>query len=346
MFEENSFTQQNEPDFSEQISQEEIQKPDESISQQKVLPKYYFEKKDIQKSALAIGLACICMPLISNLWSKIYVGFGFTFGSNPAIQQIIQICFSMIIFLVPFPLMAKCAGYKINDIINAGRPKKGTGIALTLFGIGFCAFANIVMSYCASFFDGIGIEYDVPYGRDPEGTFGFLLSFIATAIVPSLVEEFACRGIILGMLRKYGDAFAIIASSIVFGIMHGNFDQIPFATMVGLVLGYIYVKTGSLWISMSVHFVNNAISVVFTNFASRLDINTQNLLYIVYLMIALITAIFGICLLSRKNSDGFGIPKSTSIGSEKQKHLWFFTSWAIILFVAINIYESITYFNF
>ena len=200
------------------------------------------------------------------------------------------------------------------------------------------------MSYADQIFQGFGIDYDVDFGDNPKGFFGFLLSFIATAIVPALVEEFACRGIVLELLKKYGQGFAIITSSIIFGIMHGNFEQIPFAILVGLILGYIYVKTGSIWTGVLVHGVNNAISVIFTYLQNTMSLNMQNLLYIVYLIISMLAAVIGILLFAKKGDDNYNLVKHEDIITNKEKYIYFFTSWAIIVFVVLNLIEAMSYF--
>ena len=238
-------------------------------------PEEVARKNSIRKIGLAIGLPSLALFAISFGWSFLYLFItmkclkmtyneSIAIINNPAIQQILQITLSTLMFLVPFTIGAKCLKFKIGELIMFNKVKKGTFLPFLLIGMGFCSFANISVSYASSIFEGFGIEYDVDFGRNPEGVFGFLLSFIATAIVPAIVEEFACRGIMIGILKKYGEGFAVISSAVIFGIMHGNFEQIPFATMVGLILGYIYVKTGSIWTCMAVHCVNNSIAVIFS----------------------------------------------------------------------------------
>lgn len=356
MFEEENFIQQNavEPEAPPQPPQYNQVQAIEYIPFG-FTPETYREKRDIRRRAVVIGIPCLCLSLISVVWSIVYLFFTTKFlrldyneaislANNPAVQQILQVVLSTVMFLVPFPIVAKCAGYRIDSIISFAKPKKGTFLPFLFFGIGFCAFANIAMSYSSAFFDGFGIEYDVPYSENPSGVFGFLLTFIATAIVPALVEEFACRGIVLGLLKKYGEAFAIITSSIVFGVMHGNFDQMPFAVMVGLILGYIYVKTGSIWVSVAVHCANNAVSVIFTYLERIVTTNTQNLFYLFYLIFALLAAIYGVYLLSKKSHDIYTLKKADTASREKQKYTWVFTSWIIIVFIALNLLESLTYF--
>ena len=82
------------------------------------------------------------------------------------------------------------------------------------------------------------------------------------AVLPAVVEEIAIRGIVLQPLRRYGDWFAIIASSLIFSLMHGNMVQIPYTLAAGIIFGVVAVSTGSLWPSIVLHFLNNLFSVL------------------------------------------------------------------------------------
>ena len=326
-------------------------------------PEEYKRKRDLRRIGLAIGLPAISLSVIGFLWSFVYLFvtkrfFGMSYNDavklldNPAMQQVLQIILSCLMFLIPFTIGAKCLKVKISSLIMFDKAKKGTFLPFLFFGIGFCSFSNVATSYASSYissfleFFGIDAEYNVDFGANPEGVFGFLLSFITTAIVPALVEEFACRGIVLGLLKKYGEGFAIISSSIIFGVMHGNFEQIPFATLVGFILGYIYVKTKSIWVCVAVHCINNAISVIFTYLSGVVSVNTQNLLYLIYLIISMLAAIVGVLLFAKNSEEKYALDKVDEKITEKQKYTWLFTSWAIIVFLCLNAFEAFTYSSF
>ena len=57
-------------------------------------------------------------------------------------------------------------------------------------------------------------------------------------------REMVYRGYILRTLLPHDKVFAIVVSSAMFALMHGNLLQIPFAFIVGLTCGYLAVKTG------------------------------------------------------------------------------------------------------
>ncbi|MCQ2184149.1 MAG: CPBP family intramembrane metalloprotease [Bacteroidales bacterium] len=86
---------------------------------------------------------------------------------------------------------------------------------------------------------------------------------LSTCILAPIFEEWLCRGLVLrGLLRKTSPALAIIVSALFFALIHGNIWQGFAAFSIGCLLGYVYWKTRSLKLTVLMHFVNNAASVV------------------------------------------------------------------------------------
>jgi sodium transport system permease protein len=83
------------------------------------------------------------------------------------------------------------------------------------------------------------------------------------ALVPAICEELAFRGFILSGLRHMGSRWGAIAlSSLFFGITHGILQQSISATLVGMVLGYIAIQTGSLLPCIAFHLAYNSLSLL------------------------------------------------------------------------------------
>lgn len=97
--------------------------------------------------------------------------------------------------------------------------------------------ANVATSVIADNFSLFGIE-NTSSGLTigDSSVLSIVLNIISTAIVPAFAEEFAFRGIVMGSLRKFSDTTAVIGSAILFGAMHQNISQIPFAFILGLIL--------------------------------------------------------------------------------------------------------------
>jgi len=89
------------------------------------------------------------------------------------------------------------------------------------------------------------------------------LAFLTVAIAASVLEEVLFRGIILdGFLKNYSPWKAIVWSSVLFGLVHLNPYQFILAVLIGMVMGWLYWKTGSLWLCILVHFVNNSFGFI------------------------------------------------------------------------------------
>ena len=310
----------------------------------------FAEKQALRRTAWAVAVPGMVMFLVSTFWGALvvfvtsFLGISYEktveFFSEPAVSRLIEVALSIFLMTVPFIICARLAGVRVSAVAGLNRPEKENILPCFLLGAGFCAFSNIAVSVAGQIFNSFGIDGSVPEQKLPDGFFGFLISTISIAIVPALVEEFAFRGIVLGLLRRFGDVFAILASSAVFGILHGNFEQMPFAFLVGLVLSFVRIKTGSLIVPMAIHALNNFVSVAATYAVSQ-NAAAANFVYTVYILLALVAAIFGLFLL--RGEDNFSFPPLKGALGAKKTYMNFFFSPAIIIFSVLFIYRALTY---
>ncbi|HEY1602277.1 MAG TPA: ABC transporter permease subunit/CPBP intramembrane protease [Pirellulales bacterium] len=90
----------------------------------------------------------------------------------------------------------------------------------------------------------------------------FWKMLIVIAIVPAICEELAFRGFILSGLRHMGHKWrAIIVASLFFAITHSIFQQSIGAFVLGLIIGYVAVQTGSILPGMLFHMTHNSLVV-------------------------------------------------------------------------------------
>lgn len=93
--------------------------------------------------------------------------------------------------------------------------------------------------------------------------------YLAIGIMAPLAEEVVFRGAILRtLLRVFGNRWhwvAIAISALVFGAVHGNLPQFVHATIIGMLLGWMYYRTGSIVPGIVLHWVNNSIAFVTYN---------------------------------------------------------------------------------
>lgn len=104
------------------------------------------------------------------------------------------------------------------------------------------------------------------------GAIGMLV--FAGVIVP-FSEELFFRGVLYRWLRSHWRPWAAsLASSFVFGLLHGEFSVIVATFIMGMVLAWFYERSKSLWPSVVIHVVNNSLSilVVYLTTAFGLDL--------------------------------------------------------------------------
>lgn len=227
------------------------------------------EKKEIRYQSLLAGFAILCLILVQNITVAFMGLFGLydLYLSNPLFQSGVDIIIILLSILLPFSIFGRMIQNRsgVAEPLPFEKPREGKLLPLAVVGgLGMCMLANIVTGYLTSILTSAGLELSSPDLAMPEGGLGILVSFCRVVLVAAFVEEMALRGYVLQNLRKFGDGFAIAMSALVFGLMHCNLIQTPFALIVGAVLGYLCIKTGSLWTAVLVHALNNSISLVFS----------------------------------------------------------------------------------
>ncbi len=173
--------------------------------------------------------------------------------------------FNMVTYLlylaVPALLAALCFRHRQNPF-----PTRRVSIgnyAVALFGgMALAVASNYATNFIMMLLSNIGVEQP-QFPETQSGTpVSLVLNLISTAVFPALAEEMVFRGYVLGALRRGGNKMAIVLSAALFGLIHGNVLQIPFAFFLGLALGWLVVQTNSIWPAVILHFGNNAMSVL------------------------------------------------------------------------------------
>ena len=81
-------------------------------------------------------------------------------------------------------------------------------------------------------------------------------------ILAPVIEEYIFRKQLIDRMHIYGEKLAVITSALMFGLFHGNLSQFFYAFALGLVFGYVYLKTGKLRYSIGLHMLINLIGSV------------------------------------------------------------------------------------
>lgn len=232
------------------------------------------ERRRLRKDATYIGVMSIALTVVMEFAFTILVLF-LMYGGVMSQEQLslpylgldntsyllLYICVYTFALLVPSVVVSLCFKKRFFPLSPAKPVSMGFAFFGVLAAIGLCMFTNIINSYILTILSEMGFQIpEAPQMMD-KTPLSLALNLFTMAVLPALLEELVYRGYILRTLRSYGNMFAVVISSLLFSLMHGNLRQIPFAFIVGMVLGLLYVMTDNIWLSVTVHFANNAISV-------------------------------------------------------------------------------------
>lgn len=259
------------------------------------------EKKELVTTGLVLGGALIFF-LINQI---VAVGilqltnYYKLFEENVIFQHAFNIlAVHFLSVLLPFGIACLILRKRyVAPIVPVQKVKTSTKLYWTFFGLGVCFSGNFVISFLVQLVNKVGYDLKLPDMLEPKSTVEYIVIIFSTAIVPAIFEELAMRCFSLGALKKYGNGFAVFAVSIIFGLLHGNVIQFVFAFIVGLVLGYITVRTNNITIAIAIHMLNNGISIFKTIFKNEFGEKVLETAIAIYVIVIIALACISLIML-------------------------------------------------
>jgi len=184
----------------------------------------------------------------------------------------------------------------------------------------------------------------------PAGIVGALIMVFMLVVIAPVFEEIWVRGIMYGALKPYGSGMAIIISSVLFGLMHGNLQMLFYTTALGFALGYIRYATDSLFAVTILHAIINSVTAGFLFISSLVEItdsenrlintilNIYLLAWLVLVLVGIITFIAKIPAIRKYRIDNAW----PDIGAGKKTAL-FFLSIPVIIMLVLAVNEHTNY---
>jgi len=160
-------------------------------------------------------------------------------------------------------------------------------LCVVLCGVALCLIANMVAALLngALFHASSPVSSATVLGDGSVPT--LLLDLLVFALAPAVLEETLLRGMVLQTLRPLGDKLAVVVSAVLFALMHGNLRQALYTLMMGLVLGFVFVYTDNLRLTVAVHALANGLSVFATFLLQFTDTDFATFWELVILVVAL-----------------------------------------------------------
>jgi uncharacterized protein len=99
-------------------------------------------------------------------------------------------------------------------------------------------------------------------------TVDLLINLFVVALIPAITEEFLFRGALQRFINYcFGNTHAaVLSAALIFSAIHGQIYGFLPRMVLGMLLGYIFAYSGSIWPAVVVHFINNAISILVVHF--------------------------------------------------------------------------------
>ena len=163
--------------------------------------------------------------------------------------------------------------------------------------------------------------------------------FIISILAP-VFEEIFFRKILIDRTIKHGVKLSILLSAVIFALFHGNLNQFFYAFLIGGFFAYVYIKTGKITYTISLHVIINlmgsVMSVIFTN--SVMNIQTNINPFDAFIILAYLLILFSLIVIGLYGIFKFKDKLFTKI---ELPYKCVFLNYGMICFMAFFIFEII-----
>ena len=295
----------------------------------------FWERRRILNAAHFVGFGLVLMLAISTAYGVLFNAVTTVFPSlaksaaftSPVMQFLLTEIIPYILTIgLPFFLVSIWMREPIRPFKRHESVEPSWFVLIILVGLSAFSIANLFTDGIIVVWKAIGLPLPDLTGDQDGTTVSLLFNLISVALLPAILEEMSFRGFVLEKLRPFGDRFAVLMSAALFGVLHGNVVQIPFAFILGLFFGYITVRTNNIFIAIFLHFVNNGVSVLF-DYAQLVIPDMAKALYVVWFLCVLLAGTVAVLTMAR-NSHPLLTPLSAADSPIKpmKKHAIFWSS--------------------
>lgn len=225
----------------------------------------------IMQLTLSFLFSFVAMPLI--MYSLYY--------DYSAINACIAMLISFISGIILLWFMSNSFKRSIQDLKFTFKPKE------TIDTVAMMYFLNYAIGIIGVLLSKFGLPDTSPDFSLNGSVLFNTFTFISVVILAPIFEELIFRGMILNTLTKYNKMFAIIVTSLLFGLLHLNITQAIPAFFMSLVLCYMYVQTDSILVTILAHAGNNFLALM-SAYSNHILITVLVLALVIYGLITII----------------------------------------------------------
>lgn len=224
-------------------------------------------------------------------------------GFQPSITA--NNCLSELVILMPALIVVLYSGDKLSVVVPLKRIKLPSFLLTLLFAVFLFPVATLANAISMLFVDNTVAELS-----DQILSLPLWQVILSVGIVAPFVEEVVFRGVFLQSYQRTGRIIgSIILSSVLFGMMHMNFNQFAYGTVIGIMLALLVDATGSVLASFTAHAFFNTVEIIVMYITPEFIENAEQYLDVaddkgqlliaigIYSILAVIAVAIGICVL-------------------------------------------------
>ena len=194
--------------------------------------------------------------LLSSIIMQIILVFVVAIG-NLRLPVPLALSVSQLTMLLPF--IVYCIWKKENPLKLIRFKKVRFSTVLFSIAIGFASYPVVVFLNMVSM---MFVENAMSDVMTEVLSMGLGAGLIYMAFLPAIVEETIFRGVVYNTYSKRRPIIGIFLSALLFGLMHMNFNQMPYAFYLGIVMALLMEACDSIIAPMILHFTMNATSTI------------------------------------------------------------------------------------
>ena len=225
------------------------------------------QERSIRKNAAVTGLALTEILVLSLVCP--YLGALFlrgilsvfnlsgTYAAVQALTEVREIISYLLSMGIPLVTATAILRPQRGSISLRRAPANGRMLSYSILAaLAVSTLMGLVSSFTERIFANFHILELTPDYLLPSTSLALLLYLIRLSVLPALFEEFLFRGVLLRSLWQFGDAFALITSSVAFGLIHYSITKDMSGFVLGLILGYYVIRTGSVYTAVISRFLS------------------------------------------------------------------------------------------
>lgn len=284
---------------------------------------------------LVLLLGISLSPVFSEIESFFSVGLEIKSPQMLSfLERLSSLAVYLLMFLIPLTIMRLWIGIPLRAAFPMKAPRATIVFPAVLFCLGASVAGMFSASAVSTFFQVIfGVRTQYYPTPDPIGWGATVVHLLHVTVAAAIIEELVFRGVIMQSLRRFGDMFALVCSSALFGLTHHNLEQSILTFVVGLAIGFFVLRSGSLKTGILIHFVYNSIATVIDFATADLPVKASNSASMLIVAVYAVAGLIGFALLQIYHGGSFKLAKSNYPVPEGKKYSLFFLSPVSVVYV-------------